>query len=59
MEDLIKIRKYLEDLCADEGSVLKNTEDQGGLPSDQTRYIFEDMGPSMIRRMCRERSKDE
>jgi len=62
-EGLMRLRGYLGDLCADDGALLASRPDDDeeqstGLPEEQIRYVLEDLGPGLIRKMCREKSSD-
>ena len=64
MEELNVLRRFLAELCANDGALLgpasgEPAEGAEGLPADEIRYILEDMGPGLIKKMCRERSGDE
>jgi hypothetical protein len=63
-EELVTAKRYLQDLCANHGELLKRGSasegpDESGLPAEQIRYILEDFSPGLIRQMCRERSRDD
>lgn len=59
------ITRFLGELCANGGALLGPApgaapeEGSEALPADEIRYIFEDMAPSLIKKMCRERSGDD
>jgi hypothetical protein len=64
MEELITVRHFLSDLCADDGAALASKadakdEESKGLSEEQIRYILEDFSPGLIRKMCREGSQDD
>lgn len=64
MEELIAVRRFLSDLCANDGARLeagagKETEGSDGFPAEELRWLLEDAGPRLIRQMCRERSRDD
>ena len=64
MEELITVRRFLSDLCADDGAALASKadakdEESTGLSEEQIRYILEDFSPGLIRKMCREGSQDD
>jgi hypothetical protein len=64
MDELNALRRFLGELVANDGALLGPTSGEPakgseGLPADEIRYILEDMGPSLIKKMCRERSGDE
>ena len=65
MDQLKTITRFLGELCANGGALLgpapgaAQEDRSGALPADEIRYIFEDMAPSLIKKMCRERSGDE
>ena len=63
-EGLMALRGYLGDLCADDGALLASPagddqEQSTGLPEEQIKYVLEELGPGLIRKMCRERSRDD
>lgn len=64
MEELIAVRRFLSDLCANDGARLEagtgeQAEGSNGLPAEELRWLLEDAGPRLIRQMCRERSRDD
>jgi hypothetical protein len=64
MEELNTIRRFLNEVSANDGVLMvlpsgEPAEESTGLPADEIRYILEDMGPGLIKKMCRERSGDE
>ena len=64
MDELNTLRRFLGELVANDGALLgpkpgEPAEGAEGLPDDEIRYILEDMGPGLIKKMCRERSGDE
>jgi len=61
MQELSTVRRFLADLCADDGAALvpkaADAEEQSkGFTEDQIRYILDDFSPGLIRKMLRERS---
>ena len=69
MEELLTVKRYLQDLCTNHrellGRVSAGQEPDGGedtktgLTAEQRRYVLEDFSPGLIRKMCRERSRDD
>jgi len=61
-EELIAVKRYLEELSANHSEFLGRGDQAPGenaLPADHVRYLLEDFSPGLIRKMCRERSRDD